>query len=125
MPYFVKPFDINARISTPNSRIIHNINVNVPYTFSNSRYALVENVVGHSLAITEVDKDNETEILMCPTHNVTVNVYSLQNRVLSKNIDLSLGTAVIPVSDLSEGYYILSIVENGVVVFSDKFIIKR
>lgn len=125
MPYFVKPFDINARISTPNSRIIHNINVNVPYTFSNSRYALVENVVGHSLAITEVDKDNETEILMCPTHNVTVNVYSLQNRVLSKNIDLSLGTAVIPVSDLSEGYYILSIVENGFVVFSDKFIIKR
>ena len=56
---------------------------------------------------------------------IDIEIYSLQSKVKTVKIESQITENEISVSNLPEGHYVIRIIEDGNIEFTDKFIIKR
>ena len=89
-------------------------------------YRLNETIISNELTIKKVSMSSNSGRSMGESHCI-VNIYSLGNKVMTEEVGLDIGTNAISidVSNLPKGNYIVNLVEDGKVVFTDKFLIKR
>lgn len=89
-------------------------------------YRLNETIISNELTIKKVSMSSNSGRSMGESHCI-VNIYSLENKVMTEEVGLDIGTNAISidVSNLPKGNYIVNLVEDGKVVFTDKFLIKR
>lgn len=107
-----------------NSQPVYTMQLHIPKITMGFRYLLNENIVSNKLIIKKISNYNEK--VVDPSCAV-VNVYSLQNKMMTVNVEGSMqgNNIVIDVDKLPKGNYIVNIIENGEVVFVDKFYINR
>ena len=131
----IPPFDVEAKYvmngNVPSTKIIggggkkevYSMRAHVPIGFSLPYYSLEGNIVSQELTIKKSVKGTKEKV--GDVSSLRVEIYSLQNKVKTVEVDPLSKEIKISVSDLPDGNYILNMVEAGRVVFTDRIIIKK
>ena len=131
----IPPFDVEAKYvmngNVPSTKIIggggkkevYSMRAHVPIGFSLPYYSLEGNIVSQELTIKKSIKGTKEKV--GDVSSLRVEIYSLQNKVKTVEVDPLSKEIKISVSDLPDGNYILNMVEAGRVVFTDRIIIKK
>lgn len=102
---------------------VYSMRAHVPIGFSLPYYSLEGNIVSQELTIKKSVKGTKEKV--GDVSSLRVEIYSLQNKVKTVEVDPLSKEIKISVSDLPDGNYILNMVEAGRVVFTDRIMIKK
>lgn len=105
-------------------KILHTMRVHVPIGFSLPRYVLKNNIVEDMVTVIHNNIGINTQSKTV-SKKIDVEIYSLQSKVKTAKIESQITENEISVSNLPEGHYVIRIIEDGNIEFTDKFIIKR